>query len=216
MATVLTSPPKVTMCWSVLNTNKHSVVLLQDFITNTIPLKSGTLTKLSVSSYSGKIAVPVFQLTEQQLKSKIGNEMAENIKDTFNKRAVKTMEGCSYNLFLNNEKNVKITALHNDNKDVLLIVLEGFKRIYVGPRTMSVTFFDMMNREWQYKEDTCSFTIIGRDIGTITEQEDDLRTANIFRRLTLGPGDAVVIPRDYLHAVLTHPDTLSVSIDLKT
>ena len=40
--------------------------------------------------------------------------------------------------------------------------------------------------------------------------------AGCFQRFQLAPGNALVLPRRYLHAVLTSADSMMASIDLDT
>ena len=125
------------------------------------------------------------------------------------------IENC--NLWVTKEHNSNAyTPPHTDESDILLIVIEGSKTIYLGPNLKDATTFkDQEERPWKREKipaDFAQFWDFGENL-TITEE--DIVSSGVFSKTTLGIGDALLMPRRQLHSVYTSPNTVMLSIDLK-
>lgn len=50
---------------------------------------------------------------------------------------------------------------------------------------------------------------------TIQDHERELLQAGLFKRLIIGPGDSIFIPKGHVHAVVTAPFSLMLSLAVR-
>jgi len=110
-----------------------------------------------------------------------------------------------------------LVGVHCHPGSVLLIVLQGSKTVWVGPKTKGLREFvgqGADQRRWVPVDES-------GDTWDQAEPDVDggwagpLDRCSALRRLSLGPGDALHIPTGAAHAVATHRGTLAVSASVK-
>ena len=125
----------------------------------------------------------------------------------------------NYNLWVLKESNSNsYTDPHTDDSAILLIVIEGIKKLYLGPNLIDTTTFkDRKGRQWKTEKSSSSSNFAHFwDFGDDTSiTEEDMISSGVFCKTTLGIGDALLMPRRQLHSVYTSPNTVMLSIDLK-
>lgn len=154
-------------------------------------------------------------------QTKFGNVFGSEMVDELMKKMEKVSLSCNakpFHLFLNRD-GYQVTELHSDNGSTLLIMMKGFKRVFIGPFCThdQYSFIDKIGRTWTWDDNRIKFHLNknGGVMKTIPDYENDLNEAGIFRRICIGPGDAIMIPKGYIHAVVTTPHSLMLSLTMK-
>lgn len=187
-------------------------------------LMGGALDELACM-YNGANGAPIPKgVSRGALGKYIGDGIACRFIEKLNESGFALKEGKSISIFKSGEGNgVNYTSTHSDNHTVVIIVLSGQKNVWLGGREVSTgPFLDSAGREWvplSNKDDstTSHFWDLAEnsDAGEHDMEEDTrnlfARKMQAFRRATIGPGDALLIPRRYLHTLTTAPSTTSIS-----
>ncbi len=206
---------------------------------HTIPL-GGALDGLACM-YDGADGAPIpTGVSAPDLGNYIGKEISNQFIEAINDSGFVLEAGKSISIFKYGEGNgAKYTLTHSDNHAVLLLVLGGQKNVWLGGREVSTgAFLDTAGREWvslsnEYDSTTSHFWDLGENsmVGEHNDMEGEtqghfwdlaenngvgdikvfVQKMRAFRRATIGPGDALLIPRRFLHTLSTAPKTTSIS-----
>ena len=166
------------------------------------------------------------KLDKKLLRSKLGEYgkvILDRIKD-LQKDGIFTHGAKPYHLWSNNSGKPKITPFHTDRKAGLLLQLCGSKTIYVGtdPGEHTAGFIDYHGKKWMNEK---SGDASGK-YSNVWSLEDNgsepnckefthqIIQAGCFKPFNLCAGDALLVPRRYLHGVITKSNSLMVSIIL--
>jgi hypothetical protein len=104
-----------------------------------------------------------------------------------------------------------------------MLVLTGQKTVWIGGKEDGILpFLDSAGRRWvphSDRDDSTTSHFWDLADHDASDGEDDVlvfaRKMQAFRRATVGPGDALLIPMRFLHAVATGADTVSISAVVK-
>jgi len=124
-------------------------------------------------------------------------------------------------IYKNGESKSKYTDVHADPVMVIIVMLHGMKIVWVAGKEPNIDqpFIDLAGNKWVKIENssvTRQWSMSDRK-GSLTNG-DDLGTifhAAGFRRCTLGPGDALLVPARFLHAVCTEANSIGLSLTVK-
>ena len=151
-----------------------------------------------------------------------GNDILEKIKCLAEHGIVTAADKLKpYHLFVTRKHStIQWVAPHTDLHPVLLIVLRGAKCVYVGANPEATgqrnSFLDLANHEWTKQRTESSHTVSWHPVNKAMVSPTDVQEAQCFKRHPLCPGDALFIPKRFLHAVETLPDTVMMSITIQT
>lgn len=179
-------------------------------------------------SYSTTEESNPMKLTERRFEEVIdGNVSGELIQNISNLKEVGIIPNryTPYHLWVNPKgKSCQWTTLHSDPNSIMFVQLRGHKMIYVGsnPPDGKDQFVDALERIWsKVPNDSSRSEMWQLDNGADCDESvigeiDEIIHSKCFQRFHLGPGEALLLPKRYLHAVHTPADSVMVSITLKS
>ena len=218
--------PRVTMATEMANTN--GIKFIPSFMPH-LPMTNSNAEVERImsndggyaSSYTGNVFTRPLTWGQAKFGKEFGSEMAEELMHKIEKHNITvSMVGNTkpFHLFLNRD-GYQLTELHSDNDSTLLIMMTGYKRVYIGPFCAAdeLSFADKLGRTWFWDDERVKFHLDNK-VGvtkTIQDHESDLLQAGIFKRLSIGPGDSIFIPKGHVHAVVTAPFSLMLSLAVR-
>jgi len=169
---------------------------------------------------------PPTKISKQSMEQHISGDTARLLVDKIGKSNV-DFDGSNradkpvHIFFLPRNGTPAFAAPHTDPHAVLLVMLRGFKTVWVGPRlgdSTVKTFVDTAGCKWKAIND--SGTSSSRTIHWAPSDGTDAmnfvcRSDGSYSRVSLCPGDALLLPARQLHAVATNPDSAMLSITVK-
>jgi len=216
-------------CYSTAKFNGiKNLQYVRGFLPHTHLGNQFAITKLT-SSYSSENGTPM-KLSEHQFREKVDSNFSEDSVDricNLKNVGIKAKGIRPYHLWVNPRgESEQWVPLHTDKCALLFIQLRGWKVIYVGsePPDDKRELIDGAQRIWGKVDNPSSFSEmwkleVGENPNASTKELTKIANdARCFQRFQLAPGDALVLPRRYLHVVLTSADSMmaSIAIDLDT
>lgn len=160
-------------------------------------------------------------ISAQDLKeedSKLGDTLEARLE--MNGLHLKTRK--AIDVYKNGKPVPTYTDTHTDLNRVLILVLQGTKIVWVAgeePGGREKTFIDLAGNNWEkVKNDNAhsrEWVMSNREQLTIDDDLGTILEGSGFRRCTLGPGDALLIPARFLHAVYTEGHSIGLSLTLR-
>ena len=114
--------------------------------------------------------------------------------------------------------NTAYTEVHSDKETVMIVMTSGTKVVwFAGEETDENNFVDMAGREWKAVNNNDGIYSRHWEMAESHSKSVDLGSMFYeagFRRCTLGPGDAIVLPPRFLHAVSTEKTSTGLSLNI--
>ena len=202
---------------SYINTKAEGVQLVSGFIPSLYcggNNKYGKYINLLPESYSDK---PIKKMNAKEVDPKLMTCLKTSLR----------MNGLCLDgpkpihIYKNGESKSKYTDVHTDPVMVIIVMLHGMKIVWVAGKEPNIDepFIDLAGNKWVSTKNssmTRQWSMSDRK-GSLTNGDDlgPIFHAAGFRRCTLGPGDALLVPARFLHAVCTEANSIGLSLTVK-
>lgn len=167
-------------------------------------------------SYHGKDGAK--KITVKRLEKKDPTVM-RYINSGLKKNGLKLVGTTPIHIYKNQSKtDTAYTEVHSDKEIVMIVMTSGTKVVwFAGEETDKNNFVDMAGREWKAVNNNDAIFSRHWELAESHPNSVDLGSMFYkagFRRCTLGPGDAIILPPRFLHAVSTETTSTGLSLTI--